>query len=64
MATSGAPGRIVASCLLDGGGLIVLEEAGWRRLDDLACTGLAVHPSGDRIARVLWTSDDLQAHPR
>lgn len=53
---------LVATGLLRGAGLFVREPGGWRRLDHLASTGLAVSPDGQQVARALWTSDDPQTH--
>lgn len=54
--------RLVATGLLRGAGLFVRESSGWRRLDHLPSTGLAVSPEGRLVARALWTSDDPQTH--
>lgn len=53
---------LVATGLLRGAGLFVRDPGGWRRLDHLASTGLAVSPDGQQVARALWTSDDPQTH--
>ncbi len=54
--------RLVATGLLRGAGLFVRDPAGWRRLDHLPSTGLAVSPDRRQVARALWTSDDPQTH--
>lgn len=56
----GSPDVLVATCLGEGGGLFRRDADRWRRIDHLACTGLAVAPGRNRVARVLWTSDDPQ----
>lgn len=56
------PDRLIATGLLRGAGLFVREPAGWRRLDHLPSTGLAVSPDRRQVARALWTSDDPQTH--
>src|SRR3954469_4937072 len=62
----GQQGVLVASGLgaASGGGLYGAGADGVEALDGMSTTGFAVAPDGRRLARLLWTSDDVEAPAR